>query len=208
FLDSLLHVANYFLALSNPAFKSWCILDDSISKILKDQEAAWEKEREKERLKERELEHHAAQASKEQTHCTPLQLHPPLFCTNLHLSQQCVSQSSTSNIEMLPALPSFKKHKALMPPGPLKELDVKELFATLDQACLLETLCLDIAFQMTQALLFYHKCHCQFIDCNVAQTGTQLSALHFSDSDLCKSSKTAADDSDVEVTEAILKDND
>ncbi|KAG6849123.1 hypothetical protein H0H87_003117, partial [Tephrocybe sp. NHM501043] len=38
---------------------------DSISKILKDQEAAWEKEQEKERLKERELECHAVQASKE-----------------------------------------------------------------------------------------------------------------------------------------------
>ncbi|KAG6807388.1 hypothetical protein H0H87_011317 [Tephrocybe sp. NHM501043] len=39
--------------------------------------------------------------------------------------------------------------------GLLKELDVEELFAALDWACLLETLCLDIAFQMTQALL----CH-------------------------------------------------
>ncbi|KAG6843772.1 hypothetical protein H0H87_000578 [Tephrocybe sp. NHM501043] len=59
FLDSLLHVADHSLTQSNHAFKSWCILGDSISKILKDQEAAWEKEQEKERLKERELECHA-----------------------------------------------------------------------------------------------------------------------------------------------------
>ncbi|KAG6807634.1 hypothetical protein H0H87_001253 [Tephrocybe sp. NHM501043] len=65
FLDSLLCIADHSLTQSNHAFKSWCILGDSISKILKDWEAAWKKEREKKRLKERELEHHAAQASKE-----------------------------------------------------------------------------------------------------------------------------------------------
>ncbi|KAG6855171.1 hypothetical protein H0H87_007320, partial [Tephrocybe sp. NHM501043] len=65
FLNSLLHFADHSLTQSNHAFKSWCVLGDSISKILKDWEAAWEKEQEKERLKERDLECHAAQASKE-----------------------------------------------------------------------------------------------------------------------------------------------
>ncbi|KAG6816162.1 hypothetical protein H0H87_008204 [Tephrocybe sp. NHM501043] len=65
FLDSLLHISNSLLALSNHTFKSWYILGNSISQILKDCKAAWEKEREKERLKEIELECHAAQASKE-----------------------------------------------------------------------------------------------------------------------------------------------
>ncbi|KAG6805488.1 hypothetical protein H0H87_003379, partial [Tephrocybe sp. NHM501043] len=65
FLDSLLHVADCSVTQSNHAFRSWCILGDSISKILKDCEAAWEKEQEKERFKERELEHHIVQASKE-----------------------------------------------------------------------------------------------------------------------------------------------
>ncbi|KAG6806007.1 hypothetical protein H0H87_002929, partial [Tephrocybe sp. NHM501043] len=40
FLDSLLHIADHFLTQSNHAFKSWCILGDSISKFLKDWEAA------------------------------------------------------------------------------------------------------------------------------------------------------------------------
>ncbi|KAG6808846.1 hypothetical protein H0H87_003912, partial [Tephrocybe sp. NHM501043] len=65
FLNSLLCVADHSLTQSNHAFKSWCVLGDSISKILKDHEAAWEKEREKEKLKERELEHCDTQASKE-----------------------------------------------------------------------------------------------------------------------------------------------
>ncbi|KAG6839576.1 hypothetical protein H0H87_000481, partial [Tephrocybe sp. NHM501043] len=65
FLESLLHVADHSLTQFNHAFQSWCVLGGSISKILKDHEAAWEKEREKERLKERELERHVAQASKE-----------------------------------------------------------------------------------------------------------------------------------------------
>ncbi|KAG6855587.1 hypothetical protein H0H87_000518 [Tephrocybe sp. NHM501043] len=86
--------------------------------------------------------------------------------------------------------------------GPLKELEIEELFSTLDQACLLETLHLDIAFQMTQTLLHHHKCLCQFMDHDVANTGTQLSALCFYNSDLSKSSETAANDSDIEVTKA------
>ncbi|KAG6807817.1 hypothetical protein H0H87_000926 [Tephrocybe sp. NHM501043] len=65
FLNSLLHIADCSLTQSNHAFKSWYIMGNSSSKILKDWEAAWEKEQEKERLKERELEHHAVQASKE-----------------------------------------------------------------------------------------------------------------------------------------------
>ncbi|KAG6842910.1 hypothetical protein H0H87_009375 [Tephrocybe sp. NHM501043] len=166
-LNSLLHIADHSLTQSNHTFKSWCILGDSISKILNNWEAAWEKEQEKERLKERVLEYHNVQASKEKP------------------------SGSASNVEMLPALPSFKKRKvhdttstqvalgdlpvlkklkigsSLAPysadsqgsqellldiecflegQGPLKELDVEELFAALDQACLLETLCLDIAF--------------------------------------------------------------
>ncbi|KAG6823999.1 hypothetical protein H0H87_012705, partial [Tephrocybe sp. NHM501043] len=88
----LLHIADRSLTQSNHTFKSWCVLGDSISKILKDYEAAWEKEQEKERLKERELECHAVQASKEK----PSRL----------------SQGSASDIEMLSVLPSFKKHKA------------------------------------------------------------------------------------------------
>ncbi|KAG6830104.1 hypothetical protein H0H87_009127, partial [Tephrocybe sp. NHM501043] len=91
--------------------------------------------------------------------------------------------------------------------GLFKKLKIEELFAALDQACLLEILHLDIAFQTIQALLLCHKCLCQFMDHDVAQTGTQLSALYFSDSYLSKSSKTAADDSNVEVTEATPKDN-
>ncbi|KAG6851882.1 hypothetical protein H0H87_011901, partial [Tephrocybe sp. NHM501043] len=71
--------------------------------------------------------------------------------------------------------------------GLLKELDVEELFAALDQACLLETFHLDIAFQMTQALLL---------------------SLCFVNSNTSKSSKTAANDSDVETPEAIPKDDD
>ncbi|KAG6829558.1 hypothetical protein H0H87_010910, partial [Tephrocybe sp. NHM501043] len=170
FLESLLHVADHSLTQFNHAFQSWCVLGGSISKILKDHEAAWEKEREKERLKERELERHVAQASKEKP--------------------SCLSQDSASNVKILSVLPSFKKHKAhntnslqaalgdlpvlkklkigslqgsqellldiecfLEGQGPLKELDIEELFAALDQACLLETLHLDIAFQTTQALL-------------------------------------------------------
>ncbi|KAG6821954.1 hypothetical protein H0H87_004803, partial [Tephrocybe sp. NHM501043] len=61
----------------------------------------------------------------------------------------------------------------------LKELDVEELFVALDQACLLETFCLNIAFQITQALLLHCEHICQFMDYGVAQTGTQLSALCF-----------------------------
>ncbi|KAG6825772.1 hypothetical protein H0H87_008759 [Tephrocybe sp. NHM501043] len=91
--------------------------------------------------------------------------------------------------------------------GPLKELDVEELFAALDQACLLETLHLNIAFQTTQALLLCCECLCQFMDHDVAQTGTQLSALCFVNSDTSKSSETAADDSDVDTPEAIPKDD-
>ncbi|KAG6855172.1 hypothetical protein H0H87_007321 [Tephrocybe sp. NHM501043] len=45
------------------------------------------------------------------------------------------------------------------------------------------------------------------MDCDVAQTGTQLSALCFVNSDTSKSSKTAADDSDIETPEAIPKDD-
>ncbi|KAG6824815.1 hypothetical protein H0H87_010951 [Tephrocybe sp. NHM501043] len=52
--------------MSNHTFKNWCILGNLISKILKDCEAAWEKEREKKRLKERELEHHTTLTSKQQ----------------------------------------------------------------------------------------------------------------------------------------------
>ncbi|KAG6840274.1 hypothetical protein H0H87_012264 [Tephrocybe sp. NHM501043] len=143
FLDSLLHIADHSLTQSNYAFKTW------------------EKEQEKERLKERELEHCAAQASKEK----PSRL----------------SQGSASDIEIFSVLPSFKKCKAhnttslqvalgdlpvlkklkigsslasylagsqgsqelfldiehfFEGQGPLKELDVEELFAALDQACL------------------------------------------------------------------------
>ncbi|KAG6851877.1 hypothetical protein H0H87_011915, partial [Tephrocybe sp. NHM501043] len=64
FLNSLLCVADHFYTQSNHAFNSWCILGNSISKILKDWEAAWEKEQEKERLKEKVLECCVAQASK------------------------------------------------------------------------------------------------------------------------------------------------
>ncbi|KAG6842649.1 hypothetical protein H0H87_011361, partial [Tephrocybe sp. NHM501043] len=231
----LLHVADCSLTQSNYAFKSWCILGDSISKILKDWEAAWEKDQEKERLKERELEHCAVQASKEKPS---------------HLSQ-----GSTSDVEMLSVLPSSKKLKAHNTTGPqaalgdlpmlkklkvgsslaichsfllgrltgllrapafdiehffegqglLKELNVEELFAALDQACLLEILCLNIAFKTTQTLLLYCKHLYQFMDCDVAQTGTQLSALHFVNLDTTKSSKTAADDSNIESPEAIPK---
>ncbi|KAG6815484.1 hypothetical protein H0H87_001363 [Tephrocybe sp. NHM501043] len=92
FLNSLLHVADHSLTQSNHTFKSWCVLGDSISKILKDWEAAWEKEQKKERLKERDLEHCTVQASKEKP--------------------SCLSQGSASNIEMLYVLPSLKKHKA------------------------------------------------------------------------------------------------
>ncbi|KAG6843435.1 hypothetical protein H0H87_004647, partial [Tephrocybe sp. NHM501043] len=91
--------------------------------------------------------------------------------------------------------------------GPLKELDVEELFSSLNQICLLETLHLNIAFQTTQALLLYHEHLYQFINHDVTH-GTQLSALHFSDPDLSQASETAANDSDVEVTEAFPKDND
>ncbi|KAG6824755.1 hypothetical protein H0H87_011169, partial [Tephrocybe sp. NHM501043] len=204
FLDSLLHVADCSVTQSNHAFRSWCILGDSISKILKDCEAAWEKEQEKERFKERELEHHIVQASKEK----PSRL----------------SQGSASDVEMLFVLPSYKKYKAYNATSPqatlvdlpvlkklkigsslasycaslqgsrellldiehflegqrlLKELDVEELFVALDQACLLETFCLNIAFQITQALLLHCEHICQFMDYGVAQTGTQLSALCF-----------------------------
>ncbi|KAG6853898.1 hypothetical protein H0H87_008194, partial [Tephrocybe sp. NHM501043] len=222
FLNRLLCVADHFLTQSNHAFKSWCILGDSISKILKDLEAAQEKEQEKERLKESKLECCAAQASKEK----PSRL----------------SQGSASDVEMLSVLPSFKKHKAhdttspqatlgdlpvlkklkigsslelllniecfLKGQGLLKELNVEELFAALDQACLLETLHLDIAFQMTQALLLHCECLCQFMDCDIAQIGTQLSALCFANSDTSKSSETVADDSNVDTPEAVPKDDD
>ncbi|KAG6843422.1 hypothetical protein H0H87_004724 [Tephrocybe sp. NHM501043] len=215
--------------LSNHAFKSWCILGNSISKILKDWKATWEKEQEKERLKERELEGHTVQASKKQP-------------------SQCISQGSTSDVEMLPALPAFKKHKVhstnstqatlgdipvlkklkigsslssqgsqellldiehfLEGQGLLKELNVEELFAAMDQACLLETLYLNIAFQTTQALLLHCECLCQFMDHGVAQTGTQLSFLCFVNSDTSKSSKmTAIDDSNVNAPEAMPKDD-
>ncbi|KAG6851920.1 hypothetical protein H0H87_011675 [Tephrocybe sp. NHM501043] len=87
----------------------------------------------------------------------------------------------------------------------LKELDIEELFAALDQACLLQTLCLDIAFQTPQALLVCCECLYQFMDCDIAQTGTQLSALRFANFDTSKSSQTAADDSDVDTPEAIPK---
>ncbi|KAG6826578.1 hypothetical protein H0H87_006919 [Tephrocybe sp. NHM501043] len=209
FLDSLLHVADHFLTQSNYAFKSWCILGDSISKILKDQKAALEKEQEKERLKERELEYCAIQASKGKPS---------------HLSQ-----GSDSDIEMLSVLPSFKKHKIHNTTSPqvalgdlpvLKKLKIgsslgalplllsfEELFAALDQACLLETLCLNIAFQMTQALLLHYEYLYQFMDCDVAQTGTQLSALHFVNSDTSKSSETAANNSNFDTSEAIPKDD-
>ncbi|KAG6825069.1 hypothetical protein H0H87_010429 [Tephrocybe sp. NHM501043] len=45
------------------------------------------------------------------------------------------------------------------------------------------------------------------MDHDVAQTGTQLSALCFANSNTSKSNETAADDSNVEVTEAIPKDD-
>ncbi|KAG6815208.1 hypothetical protein H0H87_003993 [Tephrocybe sp. NHM501043] len=161
FLNSLLCIADHSLTQFNHAFKSWCVLGDSISKILKDWEAAWEKER----LKEKELEHCAAQTSKEKL---------------------------SGSQELLLDIECFLEGQGL-----LKELDVEKLFAALDQAYLLETLCLDIAFQTTQ-----------FMDCNIAQTGTQLSALHFVNSDTSKSSETAADDSDVDTPEAIPKNDD
>ncbi|KAG6843665.1 hypothetical protein H0H87_001846, partial [Tephrocybe sp. NHM501043] len=91
--------------------------------------------------------------------------------------------------------------------GVIKELDIEELFSTLDHACLLEALHLDIAFQMTQALLHHHKCLCQFIGHDVSNIGTQLYALHFSNFDLSKSSETTANDSDIEVTKATPKDD-
>ncbi|KAG6814850.1 hypothetical protein H0H87_007036, partial [Tephrocybe sp. NHM501043] len=113
--------------------------------------------------------------------------------------------------------------------GPLKELNVEELFAALDQACLLETLHLNIAFQTTQALLLNCECLFQFMDCDVSQTGTQLSALCFVNSDTSKSSKvhspfslfsappllsnfsqTVADDSNIaniDTPEAVPKDD-
>ncbi|KAG6842664.1 hypothetical protein H0H87_011318 [Tephrocybe sp. NHM501043] len=46
------------------------------------------------------------------------------------------------------------------------------------------------------------------MDCDVTQTGTQLSALRFVNSNTSKSSETAADDSNVETSEAIPKDDD
>ncbi|KAG6814643.1 hypothetical protein H0H87_008297, partial [Tephrocybe sp. NHM501043] len=57
-------------------------------------------EQEKERLKERELEHHTAQTSKGK------------FSLNSMPPQQYLSQGSASDVEMLLALPSFKKCKA------------------------------------------------------------------------------------------------
>ncbi|KAG6808460.1 hypothetical protein H0H87_012918 [Tephrocybe sp. NHM501043] len=65
FLDSLLCVVDHSLTQSNHAFKSWCILGNSISKMLKYWEMAWDKEQEIERLKERELECCAVKAFNE-----------------------------------------------------------------------------------------------------------------------------------------------
>ncbi|KAG6840258.1 hypothetical protein H0H87_012273 [Tephrocybe sp. NHM501043] len=52
--------------------------------------------------------------------------------------------------------------------GLLKELDVEELFAVLDQACLLETLHLNIAFQTTQTHLLCCEHLFHFMDHDVA----------------------------------------
>ncbi|KAG6815505.1 hypothetical protein H0H87_001116 [Tephrocybe sp. NHM501043] len=171
FLNSILCIADHFLAQSNHAFKNWCVLGDSISKILKDWKAAWEKKREKERLKERELEYCAMQASKEQP-------------------SKCRAYNTTSPKATLGDLPVLKKLKIgsflellldiecfLEGQELLKELDVEELFATLDKACLLETLHLDIAFWITQALLLCCEHLFQFMDHDIAQTSTQLPAL-------------------------------
>ncbi|KAG6843954.1 hypothetical protein H0H87_011448 [Tephrocybe sp. NHM501043] len=233
FLDSLLDVADCSLTQSNHAFKGWCILGDSISKIFKDWEAAWEKEREKERLKERELECCTAQASTEKpSRLSQGSVSNVEMLSVLPFFKKCKAHNTTCPQAALGDLPVLKKLKIgsslasylagsqdspellldikhfLEGQGLLKELDIEELFAALDQACLLETLHLDIAFQTAQALLVYCECLCEFMDCNVAQTGTQLSALHFVNSNTSKSSKTSANDSNIDTPKAIPKDDD
>ncbi|KAG6814781.1 hypothetical protein H0H87_007451, partial [Tephrocybe sp. NHM501043] len=103
--------------------------------------------------------------------------------------QTSYSTGSQGSQELLLNIECFLEGQGL-----LKELNVEELFDALDQT--------------TQALLLHCEHLHQFIDHDVAQIGAQLSAQCFANSDTSKSSETAADDSNIEVTEAIPKDDD